>query len=73
MDKNKSKRTEYTNTDDEFLRNLLAAFSIAVQTRGAAGTFGEISLKLTQKNGKIEGGKILEEAILKPGDTPGGN
>jgi hypothetical protein len=52
---------------------LLAAFSIAVQTRGAAGTFGEISLKLTQKNGKIEGGKILEEAILKPGDTPGGN
>lgn len=69
MDKTPAKKTDYGKADDDFLRSLLAAFHVSVETRGKVGAFGEITLKLTQKNGRIEGAKILEEAIMRPGES----
>lgn len=68
MDKNKPKASEFTNTDEEFLRQLLASVHAAVVTRGKSGAFGELTLKITQEAGRIRAAKILEEAIVKPGD-----
>lgn len=65
----KAKKTEYTKADEDFLRSLLAAFHTAVDARGKLGSFGEVTLKVTQKNGRIEAAKILEEAIMRPGDS----
>lgn len=67
MDKNKAKPT-FTKADEDFLRAVLAAVHTAVTERGQNGVFGELTLKVLQKNGTIESAKILEEALLRPSD-----
>lgn len=69
MDKNKAKPNEITKADEDFLRAVLAAVHTAVTERGANGAFGELTLKILQEGGRIKTAKILEEALLRPGDS----
>ena len=69
MDKNKAKTSAFTKADEDFLRSVLAAVHAAVTERGQNGSFGELTLKINQENGKIKAAKILEEALLRPGET----
>lgn len=67
---NSTPRPEDIRRDNsDFLRKLLSSLNAAVETREKAGTYGEITVKIAQQDGRITGAKVLEETILKPTDT----
>lgn len=68
MSNSNTKAEPLTLSDEQFLRKTLAEFHEAVLLRAKAGVFGELTLKLTQRKGKIEGAKILAESLTRPTD-----
>jgi hypothetical protein len=64
-----SRQEDIRRDNTAFLIRLLASVKQAVETRTSAGTFGEITVKISQHDGRIMSAKVLEETILRPEDS----
>lgn len=60
---------EFRRENEEFLRKVLASAHDAITHRASSGVFGELTIKISQQGGRITGAKVVEETVLKPGDT----
>lgn len=61
-------RQDIKSANDAFMTKILKSLSAAVEVRGEAGVYGEVTVKLTQNEGLITQARVLEETILRPAD-----
>ena len=67
--KKQKSAADIARQNEKFSRKILAALNAAIEERSKSGTFGELTLKVSHNKGEITGAKVVEETILRPGDT----
>lgn len=68
-DNKKQSSADIDRENEDFTRRLLATLHAAIQERSRKGVFGELTFKVTHNKGQITGAKVVEETIIRPGDT----